>query len=59
MQAFVLIVTVTFKTVEAREKAIELFKPLAKYVAENEPGTLTYEASRCDQNGTKLFFSER
>ena len=59
MQCFVLVVTFTFRTVADLEKALEIWKPLAEHVAANEPSTLTYEASRCENNPTTLIISER
>ena len=59
MKCFVLVVTYTFRSVADLEKALEIWKPLAEHVAANEPGTLTYEASKCDTDPTKLIISER
>ncbi len=54
-----LIIDITFNTIDDRNVFLELFKPLALYVAESEPDTLAYEAAIADNNPCRLTIFER
>mmetsp|Transcript_20557 Transcript_20557/g.52705 ORF Transcript_20557/g.52705 Transcript_20557/m.52705 type:complete len:141 (+) Transcript_20557:188-610(+) len=58
-QAWQLVVWKTFHSVKDRDAFLELFAPLAAYVAESEPGTLTYSVSVADNDPTKIMILER
>lgn len=58
-QAFVLIIEITFNASADLERFLELWKPLADYVARNEPDTLAYEAARADTKPNTLVIYER
>ncbi|KAK9810205.1 hypothetical protein WJX72_006587 [[Myrmecia] bisecta] len=58
-QAFALFVSVTFQSVEDRDKFISFVKPLAKHVAEHEPDTLAYEFGMADNNPLEIHIFER
>jgi len=56
---WVLGVGVKFKDLEAKNEFKTIFAPLAKYVAENEPETLTYMLSESDQSPLDILILER
>jgi quinol monooxygenase YgiN len=58
-KAFYLGVSVTFPSTEEKTKFINLFTPLAKYVKENEFGTLSYELLHSDKETNRILISER
>lgn len=57
--AFALLITIKFKTVADKLAFKELFKPFAKWVSINEPGTISYEMSESDKEDTQVFITER
>ncbi|GAB4821193.1 hypothetical protein N2152v2_008239 [Parachlorella kessleri] len=57
--AFVLAVGLSFKTVEARDEFLTIWLPLAKYVREKEPSTLSFELLVADNDPTKVLVYER
>eukprot|EP00884_Botryococcus_braunii_P011813 jgi/Botrbrau1/20632/Bobra.113_1s0057.1 len=58
-KAFVLVIEITFKTMKDLEDFLELWIPLAEYVARNEPDTLAYEAAKADTKPNTLLIFER
>ncbi|PSC70176.1 Extracellular basic protease [Micractinium conductrix] len=56
---FVLCVYLKFANVQDRDEFIAEWTPLAKWVKENEPGTLGYEAMVADTNPLKVLVFER
>jgi quinol monooxygenase YgiN len=58
-KAFYLGVTVTFPSPEEKQKFIDIFSPLAKYVKEKEFGTLSYELLNSDKDPKRILISER
>lgn len=59
LQAFVLMVTVTFENVAHKEAFTAFWQPLAHYVRGNEPGTLAFELLQSDSKPTELLVYER
>lgn len=59
VQVFVLAVSLKFEAEADRDVFVELFKPLAKYVLETEPETLSYELAIADTDPLKLIIYER
>ena len=57
--AFFLLVQMEFKSVEDREKAEAIFAPEARWCRDHEPGTLSYEWARSDQNDRAIIVVER
>jgi quinol monooxygenase YgiN len=57
--AFFLGVTLKFNSVDDKEEFKALFAPYAKYVAEEEFGTISYELSESDKEPTQVFLTER
>ena len=57
--AFFLLVQMEFKSVEDREKAEAIFAPEARWCRDHEPGTLSYEWARSDQNDRAIVVVER
>mmetsp|Transcript_23075 Transcript_23075/g.59984 ORF Transcript_23075/g.59984 Transcript_23075/m.59984 type:complete len:146 (+) Transcript_23075:46-483(+) len=57
--AFFLLVQMEFKTVADREKAEAIFAPEARWCRDHEPGTLSYEWARSDQNERAIVVVER
>lgn len=58
-KAFVLAITVEFETEEDRDVWLKLWADTAKYVADNEPRTLSYETMIADTNPLKVMVFER
>ena len=58
-QAFVLAVGLSFNSVEARDEFLAIWLPLAKYVRESEPSTLSFELLVADNDPTKVLVYER
>lgn len=56
---FVLAIQVKFESEADRDIFIDLFRPLAKYVAEHEPRTLSYELAIADTDPTLVLIHER
>ena len=59
MQAFVLVVTLTFEAQAKKDRLIQLFRPAAEYVADNEPNTLSFEMSASEDEPLTLMLYER
>ena len=59
LQVFVIAVTWKFANQADKDKMIELWTPLAQYVAENEPNTLAYEMSFSTDEPLTVFLYER
>jgi hypothetical protein len=59
LQAFVLAITIEFEKEDERDSWLELWAKNARYVAENEPRTLCYEAMIADTNPNKIMIFER
>ena len=57
--AFFLLVEMEFKSVADREKAEAIFAPEARWCRDHEPGTLSYEWARSDQNDRAIVVVER
>lgn len=57
--AFLLGVTIKFKTSEAKEVFRTMLKPLAEYVAKYEPNTISYELCEADNNPLQVYMLER
>lgn len=58
-KAFVLLVDVTFRTVEDRDAALQLWESVAVHCRDHEPGTLSYEAAISDSVPERIVFVER
>ena len=58
-QVFVIAVTWKFKNQADKNKLIQLWKPLAAYVASHEPNTLAYEMSFSEDEPLTVFLYER
>ncbi|KAL6780040.1 hypothetical protein ACKKBF_B14660 [Auxenochlorella protothecoides x Auxenochlorella symbiontica] len=56
---FVLAIQVKFESEADRDIFIDLFRPLAKYVAEHEPQTLSYDLAIADTDPTLVLIHER
>ena len=56
---FSLLVTILFTTEEYKYQFLQHFAPLAAYVREHEPQTLSYEALQSDQNPLQILILER
>ena len=56
---FFLGVTIKFKSVPDKEEFKNLFRPMADFVAKNEPNTLSYEMLESDKDSTQVFVLER
>lgn len=56
---FFLGVTITFVDQKSKADFIELFTPYARFVAANEPTTISYELCQSDKNDLQLFVTER
>ena len=56
---FSLLVTLQFTEDEYKNKFLQDFVPLADYVRNHEPQTLTYEALQSDQNPLQILILER
>lgn len=54
-----LAIQVKFESEADRDIFIDLFRPLAKYVAEHEPQTLSYELAIADTDPTLVLIHER
>lgn len=54
-----MMIELEFKTREELDKWLEIWAPLAKFVAENEPNTLAYEAAVADNGPLKILVIER
>lgn len=54
-----LAIQVKFESEADRDIFIDLFRPLAKYVAEHEPRTLSYELAIADTDPTLVLIHER
>ncbi len=59
LQAWLLVVNLTFPNQKERDKFIELFAPLAQSVAAKERGVLGYELSVADNDPLKVVIFER
>ncbi len=57
--AFLLMIHLEFNSIDQRDAWIALFKPLAAYCLENEPGTLGYDVAIADNNPLKVLVYER
>ena len=57
--AWQLTVTLRFKTLADKEAFLAIFEPVAKYVEEKEPTTLSYIISESDKDPRQLFILER
>jgi len=57
--AFYLGVGVIFPSVREKEIFKVLFRPLAKYVKDNEPGTISYEVLESDKDENRILILER
>ena len=56
---FFLGITITFVDAKSKAEFIELFTPYARFVAANEPTTISYELCQSDKNELQLFVNER
>ena len=54
-----LAVELRVKSVEARDEVLTIWLPLAKYVREKEPSTLSFELLVADNDPTKVLVYER
>lgn len=59
LQAFVLAVGLKFQSVEDRVEFEKIWRPLAEYVARDEPTTLAFEFLVADNDPTKVLVYER
>jgi quinol monooxygenase YgiN len=57
--AFLLGVTIKFKTLDAKEEFKRMLLPLAQYVAQYEPNTISYEMCEADNNPLQVYMLER
>ena len=57
--AFFLLVEMEFKSIADREKAEAIFAPEARWCRDHEPGTLSYEWARSEQNDRAIVVVER
>ena len=57
--AFLLMIHLEFHNEEERDAWISLFRPLAEYCLQNEPGTLGYDVAIADSNPLKVLVYER
>ena len=58
-EAFVLMVNIEFQDVAQKEDFMALFHPMAQYVADYEPTTLSYECAESDKNEKQVVIIER
>jgi len=58
-QSFFLLVTLEFKDESSKGRFIEVFQPLAQYIEQNEPDTLSYEVLLSDKNPLQVTILER
>jgi quinol monooxygenase YgiN len=58
-EAFVLMVNIEFQDVAQKEEFMTLFQPMAQYVADYEPTTLSYECAESDKNEKQVVIIER
>ena len=56
---FVLLVTITFPNVDEKNRFKKLFEPMAKYVAEKELTTVSYEVAESDKDERQVVVIER
>lgn len=57
--AFLLLVTLDFETVDDKQTFIDLFISMAEYVKQYESTTLSYEAAENDKNSKQIMIIER
>jgi quinol monooxygenase YgiN len=57
--AFFLAITIKFVSADVKQKFMGLFGPFAKYIAEVEPGTISFELSESDKTPLQIFLVER
>lgn len=59
LQAFVLMVSLSFEDVSHKEQFLTFWRPLADHVKAHEPGTLAFELLQPDTEPTELLVYER
>ena len=57
--SWILSVKIVFGSATERESFVEMFRPLAEWVAQNEPNTLAYELLLSDKEETTACIFER
>eukprot|EP01026_Neomeris_dumetosa_P007245 TRINITY_DN12246_c0_g1_i18.p2 TRINITY_DN12246_c0_g1~~TRINITY_DN12246_c0_g1_i18.p2 ORF type:complete len:171 (+),score=5.61 TRINITY_DN12246_c0_g1_i18:72-584(+) len=59
MECLWLVIWINFDTIKDRDVFLEWWQPLAQYVAENEPGLLSYEIAISDLEPLQILVFER
>jgi hypothetical protein len=59
LQAFVLMVTLSFQEESHKQAFLSFWQPLAEHVRAHEPGTLAFEVLQSDSSPTEVLVYER